>query len=137
MDAILGRDSRMMDKIGDALKAVEASFIGLIGTPVPSVIGTDFRALKRMAERRFGLPVIAVDTNGMIVRGCEECRKMTQVTAAALSGGVMQNLLLLGMCEKGLAEKGFQVLEHSLTPANDGGIALGQAAVAMEKMKGE
>ncbi|MCI1721517.1 MAG: carbamoyltransferase HypF [Lachnospiraceae bacterium] len=73
----------------------------------------------------------------MIVRGCEECRKMTQVTAAALSGGVMQNLLLLGMCEKGLAEKGFQVLEHSLTPANDGGIALGQAAVAMEKMKGE
>jgi nitrogenase molybdenum-cofactor synthesis protein NifE len=100
MDAILGRDSRMMDKIGDALKAVEASFIGLIGTPVPSVIGTDFRALKRMAERRFGLPVIAVDTNGMETyeRGQEkayqallqllsEAEKDSSSAAAALFAG--------------------------------------------------
>lgn len=65
MDAILGRDDRLMDKIADALRYVDASFIGLIGTPVPAVIGTDYQALRRMAEKRFGLPVLAVDTNGM------------------------------------------------------------------------
>lgn len=65
MDAILGRDQYLMDKIGDALESVDASFIGIIGTPVPSVIGTDYRALKRMAERRFNLPTVTIDTNGM------------------------------------------------------------------------
>ena len=66
MDAIMGRDDKLIAKTGDALKSFpEAKFIAYIGTPVPAVIGTDFRALKRMAEKKFRLPVVTCATNGM------------------------------------------------------------------------
>lgn len=65
MDAILGRDDRLVEKLADAAKKLEASFAAVIGTPVPAVIGTDYRALKRMAEKRMQLPVLTVDTTGM------------------------------------------------------------------------
>lgn len=48
----------------------------------------------------------------------------------ALSGGVMQNRLLHGRLRQGLSDLGFDVLSQQQAPANDGGIALGQAAVA-------
>lgn len=65
MDAILGRDDRLMQKIGDAVSKMDAAFVALVGTPVPAVIGTDLAALAKLARRRFGLPVLAVDTTGM------------------------------------------------------------------------
>lgn len=43
MDAILGRDDRLVAKLVDAAEKVEAGFAAVIGTPVPAVIGTDFR----------------------------------------------------------------------------------------------
>jgi hydrogenase maturation protein HypF len=46
-----------------------------------------------------------------------------------LSGGVFQNLLL-ERTVAGLERRGFRVLVHSRVPPNDGGISLGQAAVA-------
>jgi hydrogenase maturation protein HypF len=48
----------------------------------------------------------------------------------ALSGGVFQNILLLDMTGELLARNGFRVLRHKQVPANDGGVALGQAALA-------
>ena len=48
----------------------------------------------------------------------------------ALSGGVFQNLLLLGAIRDGCAAAGLRVLVHSRLPCNDGGISLGQVAVA-------
>ncbi len=65
MDAILGRDDRLVEKLAQAAADVDASFAAIVGTPVPSVIGTDYQALRRMAEKRCGLPVITVDTTGM------------------------------------------------------------------------
>jgi nitrogenase molybdenum-iron protein alpha/beta subunit len=65
LDAILGRDDLLIRKTKDALRDVEAKFVGLIGTPVPAVIATDYRALKRLMEKDYGLPVIPVETNGM------------------------------------------------------------------------
>ncbi len=47
----------------------------------------------------------------------------------ALSGGVMQNRTLFGKVEKGLQDAGLEVLSHHQVPANDGGIALGQALI--------
>ncbi|MCD8300067.1 MAG: nitrogenase molybdenum-iron protein, partial [Clostridiales bacterium] len=64
MDAILGRDDRLIEKIGDAAKHIDADFAALIGTPVPAVIGTDFRALKRMAGKQTGLPILTVECTG-------------------------------------------------------------------------
>lgn len=64
LDAILGRDELLIKKTGEALRDVDAKFVGLVGTPVPSVIATDYRALKKLMERDYGLPVIPVETNG-------------------------------------------------------------------------
>ncbi|GII00151.1 carbamoyltransferase [Planobispora takensis] len=66
----------------------------------------------------------------LVVRCCVALRDATGVTTAALSGGVFQNLLLLQRAADGLSAAGFRVLTHSRVPANDGGISLGQAAVA-------
>lgn len=65
MDAILGRDERLIAKMKRATDAIHPRFAVLIGTPVPAVIGTDFRALSRMAGKQLGIPCIAVPTNGV------------------------------------------------------------------------
>jgi hydrogenase maturation protein HypF len=48
----------------------------------------------------------------------------------ALSGGVFQNPLLSAIVEGALARAGLEVLVHRIVPPNDGGISIGQAAVA-------
>ena len=65
MDAILGRDDRLVAKLADAAQKVDATFAAVIGTPVPAVIATDYLALKRMTERKINIPVLTVDTDGM------------------------------------------------------------------------
>ncbi|MCR4600307.1 MAG: nitrogenase component 1, partial [Clostridia bacterium] len=65
MDAILGRDEKLVEKLRDTVKTVDAGFAAIIGTPVPAVIASDYNALRLMAERSAGIPVIAVETNGM------------------------------------------------------------------------
>lgn len=65
MDAILGRDDRLVAKLTDAAEKIDANFAAVIGTPVPAVIATDYRALQRMCEKKTNLPILTVDTNGM------------------------------------------------------------------------
>lgn len=65
MDAILGRDDRLVAKLMDAAEKIDANFAAVIGTPVPAVIATDYRALQRMCEKKTNLPILTVDTNGM------------------------------------------------------------------------
>ena len=64
MDAILGRDDKLVAKLKNAMSGSGLAFSAIIGTPVPAIIATDFKALKRMAEKRTGLPAIAVATTG-------------------------------------------------------------------------
>jgi hydrogenase maturation protein HypF len=55
----------------------------------------------------------------------------------ALSGGCLQNAVLFEQTERRLREVGFAVLSHSKVPANDGGLSLGQAAVAAARLMHE
>ncbi len=72
-----------------------------------------------------------------IVRVCLMLRDSTGVDVAALSGGVFQNVLLLECTVAGLERSGFRVLTHSRVPPNDGGISLGQVAVAAASLRAE
>lgn len=55
----------------------------------------------------------------------------------ALSGGCFQNRVLLEETMRGLQAHAFEVLTHCRVPANDGGIALGQAAIAAARFASE
>jgi len=61
---------------------------------------------------------------------CRRVRAATGLSVVAMAGGVFQNRLLADECEAVLAADGFEVLAAGLVPVNDGGVALGQAAVA-------
>jgi hydrogenase maturation protein HypF len=62
-------------------------------------------------------------------------REKYAVNEVALSGGVWQNQVLLDLARTALTHNGFIVFTHQQTPANDGGLALGQAAVASFKIQ--
>jgi hydrogenase maturation protein HypF len=68
-----------------------------------------------------------------VVDGCELIRKETGLGRVVLSGGVFQNRLLTEMVYTFLAKSHFSVFIHRLVPPNDGGIALGQAAIAARR----
>lgn len=63
----------------------------------------------------------------------EVCRRLgdeQDLRTVALSGGVFQNVLLTHRCVEDLTAAGFTVLTHRRIPPNDGGVSLGQAAIA-------
>jgi hydrogenase maturation protein HypF len=75
----------------------------------------------------------------VVAAGCERAREAGGPAKVALSGGTFQNMLLLDQTVKLLEEKEFMVHKHNRVPANDGGIALGQAVLAdrtVEKASG-
>ncbi|CAK8720607.1 Carbamoyltransferase [Candidatus Electrothrix laxa] len=61
---------------------------------------------------------------------CLQARAATGLHEVALSGGVWQNQLLLDLVRNGLEKNNLTVYCHQQVPCNDGGLALGQLAVA-------
>jgi hydrogenase maturation protein HypF len=66
----------------------------------------------------------------LIIEVAIQIRTERMLNSVVLSGGVFQNSLLLTRTRQQLESRGFEVFTHSRVPPNDGGIALGQAAVA-------
>jgi hydrogenase maturation protein HypF len=67
---------------------------------------------------------------GIIVTVCNCLRQATGLSTVALSGGVFANALLTAEAEARLRADGFQVYRQTLVPPNDGGLSLGQLAIA-------
>lgn len=61
-------------------------------------------------------------------------RRQHGARAAAFSGGVFQNALLLGLCRDAAARAGLAFFVNERVPRGDGGIALGQAYVAAHRL---
>ena len=70
------------------------------------------------------------------VAASRQARESTGLSAVALSGGVFQNRRLVELLVPDLEQSGFRVLRHRQVPPNDGGIALGQAAVGRAALAG-
>lgn len=87
---------------------------------------------KRIVAGRFHRTIAQV-----ILDGCTIIAQETGIKEVALSGGVFQNKLLTEMALELLEKEGFVCHLHGAVPPNDGGISLGQAAVAAFKVGGE
>jgi hydrogenase maturation protein HypF len=70
----------------------------------------------------------------MIVSVCQRIAGKAGLQTVALSGGCFQNRLLLSMAVPCLEQAGFEVLLHRQVPCNDGGVSLGQAALASRSL---
>jgi hydrogenase maturation protein HypF len=97
---------------GDLVRAVLADLRAGVDVPVVSA--------------RFHLGLAA-----MLVEAATAAARRRGRDTAALSGGVFANLVLLEAVRSGLEDAGLRVLVHSRVPCNDGGVSLGQVAVAL------
>lgn len=113
---------------------VEAGLVVLDGVGLIRALAEDLMAGAGLAS------VAARFHNGLaagLVAGCQEVAASSGLASVALSGGTFQNLLLLERVTAGLEGSGFTVHRHRRVPANDGGIAFGQAVVAAARLRGE
>ena len=78
-----------------------------------------------------GLAQAVVETVRLLsCHGTDRARFQT----VALSGGSLQNRILFETVAAALRDMGFAVLAHAEVPANDGGLALGQAAIGAARL---
>jgi len=116
------------------------------GTPLPFELDSDavgalevdlrptVRAIVLARKRGEESGQVAADFHetlaAVILESCRRARTETGLDAVALSGGCFQNRRLTERAASRLAADGFDVLLHRRIPPNDGGLALGQAAIA-------
>jgi hydrogenase maturation protein HypF len=100
--------------------------------PLWPALLADLRAdapASRLAARfHAGLALAVTDLAARLARA-------QQLDTVALSGGVFQNRALYERVASLLRERGLAVLGHRLVPANDGGLSLGQAAIAAMRIR--
>ncbi len=91
---------------------------------------------KAVAERDAGTPVALVSAGFHAGLGqaaataAAELARAEGLDTVALSGGVFQNARLTEIVDGQLRAQGLTVLVHQRVPPNDGGISIGQAAIA-------
>jgi len=87
-------------------------------------------------DNNISIPRIAARFHNSIVEMVRQVtrsmRSRYQTDLVILSGGVWQNMILLQKVKDLLPQEGFSVLIHHQVPSNDGGLALGQAAIAAQ-----
>lgn len=79
---------------------------------------------------RFHLSIAA-----LLAHACDTTRAQTGLNIVALSGGVFQNRLLLEQLICRLEAMAFQVYVNQRVPPNDGGLSLGQIAIAAARLR--
>jgi hydrogenase maturation protein HypF len=107
----------------------------------PLVVDTRplIRAIAEEATRGVGAALLARRFHStmvnLIAAVCRRLREGTGTDAVVLSGGVFLNALLTCEVSARLRGDGFRVYRHRLVPPNDGGLSLGQLAVAAARCR--
>jgi len=108
------------------------------GQPWTISFAPALRALREERGRGVAVGVMAAKFHNTVaaavVQACRFIRGQRDLNRVALSGGVFQNELLLRRTEEALRTQRFEVFTHEIVPPNDGGLALGQAAVAAARL---
>ena len=115
----------------EAVEAVDS--LGPIG------LSTLLRMILKDLELKTEKSIIAARFHNtlaeMFTKSALLAREKTGLRTAALSGGVFQNALFAERIIRALEREGFEVITHTQVPANDGGISLGQIAVAARRLR--
>jgi hydrogenase maturation protein HypF len=111
------------------------------GVPVLD-FGPAFVELAAEARRGVAAAEISAAFHNTIVAGCADLAarlaEEREVRDIVLSGGVFQNRMILARLTEELRNRGLSVYSNTMVPANDAGLSLGQAAVALARWeKGE
>ncbi|MDZ7969533.1 MAG: carbamoyltransferase HypF [Nostoc sp. DedSLP03] len=97
-----------------------------------------WQALLNDLQQQIPQPVIAAKFHkglaNAIVEMVKHLSQENLIDRVVLTGGVFQNCILLEQVSKRLQTLGIKVLTHSLVPANDGGLSLGQAVIAAAQL---
>jgi hydrogenase maturation protein HypF len=102
--------------LDSAIRALLADVLAQV--PAPTISGRFHTGLARM-----------------VLDACSKIRTETALNEVVLSGGVWQNITLLRRTLSLLREAGFRVYIHRAVPTNDGGLSLGQAAIAAQRLR--
>jgi hydrogenase maturation protein HypF len=94
------------------------------------------RGIVRDLVRVVPAEIISARFHRTLALAIRAASKLCGIPTVAFSGGCFQNRLLTQLAKDFLEEDGFSVLLHRRVPPNDGGVALGQAAVAACRRKG-
>jgi len=108
---------------------VRAEPDGLVLDPGPAVRAA-IASVQRGDDRRAAARSFHQGIATGVVSAATALRERTGVTTVGLTGGVFANAVLTALCQGRLGDSGFTVLVHRQVPPNDGGLALGQVAVA-------
>jgi hydrogenase maturation protein HypF len=113
--------------------------VALDGSPAEGLV-LDWRPLLLELLRDLGRGTAAERVAGRFHRGLAAAvvaaAEAVGEPRVALTGGCFQNRLLTEELARRLAAAGFQVLLHRRVPPNDGGVSLGQVAVAAARLEG-
>jgi hydrogenase maturation protein HypF len=97
-----------------------------------------WQALLNDLQQQIPQPVMAAKFHkglaNAIVQMVKHLSQENLINQVVLTGGVFQNCILLEQVTKQLQTLGIKVLTHSLVPANDGGLSLGQAVIAAAQL---
>lgn len=65
VEALMGDEEKLIGDVCRAAEELRPRFIALAGTPIPMMMGTDFKGIARVIEERTGIPTFGFATNGM------------------------------------------------------------------------